>query len=138
MKGRYNNKRGKGGNVTIKRVCERGISVFASVGTVDKRVHAPLSRKPLAIHVWAAVLAGSGAPAGRISVAHACGRAHTRRVAVATIVRRCSHSVGTLVVLGVEVRLGVRLEMLLLVVAGGAGVGVSAGRARRGATVGSV
>lgn len=72
-------------------------------------------------------------------MAHACGRAHARGVAVATIVRRCSHSVGTLVMLGVEVRLRVRLEMLLLVVvAGGAGIGVSAGRARRRATVGSV
>lgn len=108
--------------------------------TVGKRFHAPLGRKALAVEIWAAVLAGSGAPAGHVSVVHACGRAHARRVAVATIVGRCcSHSVGSLVVLRVEVRLGVRLEMLLLlVIAGGAGVGVSAGRARRGATVGSV
>lgn len=116
------------------------ISVFASMRTVGERFHAPLGRKALAVEIWAAVLAGAGAPAGHISVAHACVRAHTRRVAVATVVGRCcSHAVGGLVVLRVEVRLRVRLEMLLLVVvAGGAGVGVSAGRARRGATVGSV
>jgi hypothetical protein len=106
--------------------------------TVDKGIHASLSRQALAVEIWAAVLAVAGAPAGPVSVAHACGRADARGVAVATVVGRCPHPVGSLVVLRVEVRLGMRLEVLLVVVAGGAGIGVSAGRARRGATVGSV
>jgi hypothetical protein len=109
---------------------------------MNERFHAPIGRQSLTIQVWAAVLTGSGASAGHISVAHARSRAHTRGVAVATVIGR-SHAVGCLVMLRVEVRVRVRLEvllglLLLLVVAGGAGVGVGAGGARRGATVGCV